>query len=224
LPVSYVSSNTSVATLSGTLVFIVGPGTTTITASQAGNATYNPAPDVIQNLLVNKSDQLITFDPLPAKKVGDPPFTLSASASSGLPVSYTSSLPSVATVTGNVVTIVGLGTTIITASQSGNASFNPASSVIRDLAILVTGDLPDPAHMMLIYPNPVKEKVWVDLQDFLPEPVQLRITDLTGRSFLAQSVNGGGVNEINVADHPAGMYLLRVLQGGRSVSAKYIKQ
>ena len=70
--------------------------------------------------------QSITFGAIPSKSVGDS-FTLAATASSGLPVTYSSSNPSVATVAGNVVTIVGVGSAEITASQAGNSSFAPAS-------------------------------------------------------------------------------------------------
>ncbi len=223
LPVSFVSSNTSVATVTGNLVFIVGPGTTTITASQSGDGTYNPAPTVNQDLIVNKGDQVITFSALPAKKLGDPPFNLTASTSSGLTVSYASSNPAVATVSGNQVTIIGLGATVITASQAGNASFNAAAPVNQDLAILITGDLPDPVLAVTVYPNPAKEKLWVDLHEFATTPVSLKVTDMTGRSFLMIFVGGGEVTEISVAEHPPGMYLLNVWQGTKSRSVKYIK-
>ncbi len=82
-----------------------------------------------------KLNQTITFSPLPNKMVGDAPFTLTASASSGLPVSYTSSNATVATVTGNTVTIVGSGITLITASQSGNSIYATASQVQRFLSV-----------------------------------------------------------------------------------------
>ncbi len=52
LTVSYISSNTSVATISGSTVTIVGAGTTTITASQSGNENFNAAASVSQNLVV----------------------------------------------------------------------------------------------------------------------------------------------------------------------------
>ncbi|HMI05966.1 MAG TPA: YDG domain-containing protein, partial [Flavobacterium sp.] len=52
LTVSYSSSDTSVATVSGSTVTIVGVGTTTITASQAGNGTYDVAPIQTQPLTV----------------------------------------------------------------------------------------------------------------------------------------------------------------------------
>lgn len=53
LTVSYTSSNQSVATILNGNIHIVGAGTTTITASQAGNGNYNAASDVPQTLLVS---------------------------------------------------------------------------------------------------------------------------------------------------------------------------
>lgn len=144
LSVSYTSSNTTVATISGNTVTIVGAGSTTITASQAGNTNYNAAANVQQTLTVNKANQTISFAPLAAKTVGDAPFNLAASASSGLTVSYTSSNTAVATVSGNTVTIVAAGTATITASQSGNTNFNAASSVQQTLTVNLT-DLTPPS-------------------------------------------------------------------------------
>lgn len=52
LTVSYTSSDTDVATISGNIVTITGAGETIITASQAGNSTYNAAPSVNKTLTV----------------------------------------------------------------------------------------------------------------------------------------------------------------------------
>ena len=62
-------------------------------------------------------------------------FTLQGTASSGLFVSYTSSDPGVATILGDQVTIVGAGTTEITARQVGNAFYNPAPPVTHTLTV-----------------------------------------------------------------------------------------
>ncbi len=142
LPVTYVSSNTAVATIAGSTVTIVGAGTTTITASQAGSVNYNPAPDVANTLVVNKAAQTITFGALSSKAVGDAPFALTATASSGLPVTYTSSVPTVASVAGSIVTIRNNGTTTITAAQAGNANYNAATSVSRTLVVIRIGGTP----------------------------------------------------------------------------------
>lgn len=131
LPVTFASSNPGVATVSGSTVTIVGAGTTTITASQAGNLDFLPAGDVAQTLTVNKAAQTITFATLAAKTFGNAPFTLAATSTSGLPVSFASSNPAVATVSGNSVTIVGAGSTNLTASQAGNANYLAATNVVR---------------------------------------------------------------------------------------------
>jgi len=60
--VTYLSSNTAVATIVGNTVTIVGAGSTTITASQASNTNYNAAADVPQPLTVTKAALTITAD------------------------------------------------------------------------------------------------------------------------------------------------------------------
>ena len=82
-----------------------------------------------------KQSQAITFGALASKTYGDFSFNLLGSASSDLTVSYTSSNPAVATVSGNTVTVVGVGSTSITASQSGDASYNAATNVVQTLTI-----------------------------------------------------------------------------------------
>lgn len=135
LPVSYLSSNPSVATISGNIVTIMGAGTTTITASQSGDGNYLAATSVPQTLTVNKGSQTLTFGALAPKTFGDPTFSLGATASSALPVSYLSSNPTVASISGNTVTIVGAGTTTITASQDGDSNFQAAAAVPQTLTV-----------------------------------------------------------------------------------------
>ena len=135
LPITYTSSNTNVATVSSNAVTIRGVGTATITASQSGNANYVAAPSVGQVLTVTKAAQTISFAALPAKTYGDGTFTLSATASSGLPVTYASANTNVATISGSTVTIRGAGTASITASQAGNTNFNAATAVAKTLTV-----------------------------------------------------------------------------------------
>ena len=79
--------------------------------------------------------QSVSFDPIPQKTYGDADFILTASASSGLPVQYSSSDPAVVSIANNIVTILNAGSTTITASQPGNISFNPAEPVSQLLTI-----------------------------------------------------------------------------------------
>ena len=53
LTVSYSSSNTAVVSISGNTLTVVGAGTANVTASQAGNGSYNPAPNVVQSITIS---------------------------------------------------------------------------------------------------------------------------------------------------------------------------
>lgn len=134
LPISFSSSNPDVAAINGSTVTITGVGSTIITARQAGSIIYGSA-ETVQELIVNKADQAITFNPISVKTFGEAPFDLSSSASSSLQVSYTSSNPAVASVVGKTVTIVGAGSTTLTASQPGNGTYKPAVEVSHTLEV-----------------------------------------------------------------------------------------
>jgi hypothetical protein len=90
-------------------------------------------------LVITRQQQSIVFNDLPEKAEGDQPFTITATASSGLPVTFTSSDENMATVANNTVTISGVGTVIITAHQDGNERFDPAPPVSRDLVVRGSG-------------------------------------------------------------------------------------
>jgi hypothetical protein len=103
-----------------------------VTASFAGDAGYAAASGA-NNLTVARASQTITFGALPDKSLGDPDFTVSATASSGLAVSFAAS--GNCTIAGNLVHITDAGSCTITASQAGNANFTAAADVPRTFAI-----------------------------------------------------------------------------------------
>ncbi|MFZ4402055.1 MAG: YDG domain-containing protein, partial [Bacteroidales bacterium] len=223
LAVSYSSSNSSVATVSGSIVTIIGIGTTNITASQSGNTSYYPASNVTQTLIVNtkaliisgatasnkvyngtntatitgtlsgivgldivnlnasgfftdlnaginipitststitgsdsykytltqptgitanitQASQTITFGVLTNKTIYDSDFSPGATSptSATNAITYSSSNTSVATIISNQIHIVGVGTTIITASQAGNINYTAATTVSQSLTVTAT--------------------------------------------------------------------------------------
>ncbi len=81
------------------------------------------------------ADQTISFAALPSKTNGDAPFALSATASSGLAVSFRI-VSGPATISGSTVTITGAGTVAIEASQPGNAVFNAAKTVSQSFVVM----------------------------------------------------------------------------------------
>jgi hypothetical protein len=124
------SGNCSV---SGSTVHITGAGSCTITASQAGDGNYNPATDVPQSFSISKAAQTITFGALGGKIFGDADFTVSASTTSALAVSFGAS--GNCSVTAATVHITGAGSCTITASQAGDGNYNAASDVPQTFAI-----------------------------------------------------------------------------------------
>ncbi len=135
LPVAFASSTTGVCTVSGSTVTILALGTCTLNANQAGDTNYNTAPQVSQSFTVSKASQVITFSGLAGRTIGDPPFTVSATASSGLAVTFSSSTPGICTAAGTTVTIVAAGLCTVNANQAGDATYNPAPQVSQSFTV-----------------------------------------------------------------------------------------
>jgi hypothetical protein len=110
-------------------------------------------------LTIKAAFQEIQFPILKLRTVGEGPFDLPVLLSSGLAASFTSSDPSVATVTGNKVTITGAGTTTITAYQTGARNYQAAEPVKR--LLVVRGQHPRivvfPVENLSGRPSPLKE-------------------------------------------------------------------
>ncbi|MBK7661803.1 MAG: hypothetical protein IPJ28_23000 [Betaproteobacteria bacterium] len=81
-----------------------------------------------------KAGQTITFAAAPVVAIGGSGY-VAATASSGLLPTYTSTTPSVCTVSGNRVAAVAQGTCIIAANQAGNANYNAALAVTQSFTV-----------------------------------------------------------------------------------------
>ena len=118
------------ATLTGVALTGVAPGDypDAVTASFAGEAGFEAAQGE-GTLVVAKTAQTLTFttDPPTDAAVGGS-YTVSADASSGLAVSFTSSPTSVCTASGNLIGFVGAGTCTVSASQPGDATYDAVVS------------------------------------------------------------------------------------------------
>jgi hypothetical protein len=124
----FASGNDAVASVSNNLLTIAGAGTTTITASSAGNSNYAPA-SAVQTLVVNQAAQTLKFSSIRVQTYSsNNSVTLGATASSGLPVSYSVANTGVAIVSNNVLLLQGSGSTTVTATQSGNTVYLPVSA------------------------------------------------------------------------------------------------
>ena len=225
LAIEWGSSDLNVATVSGNTLMVKGAGSTTITATQAGNDNYNPFEQTF-TLTVNKAQLTITADDktktagaanpaftisysgfkyndnasslttqptaaseattsspagtypitvsggssdnyefnyvngtltvtaknnqtislssIPVMTYGDGSYNLPSATDQGLALTWSSNNTSVATVSGNTLTVKGAGTASITASQVGSESYNPFTEeftlTVNKATLTVTAD------------------------------------------------------------------------------------
>jgi uncharacterized repeat protein (TIGR01451 family) len=128
--VSYSGRNATVYGPSNTAP--TGAGDYTASANYAGDANYQASSDS-KDYQITKANQTITFGALSDKTYGDADFNVSATASSGLTVSF-AALGN-CTVSGSTVHITGAGSCTITASQAGDTNYNAAADVPQSFNI-----------------------------------------------------------------------------------------
>ncbi len=142
-PVIFASTTPTVCSVTTNIATVLSAGTCTITSDQAGDTNYNTAPQVTASITINKANQTITgLGPtFPITYAANPPgntITLTAIASSGLPVTFASNSPSVCTTSGThgaTLTIVSAGTCTWTADQTGDSNIQAAPQVTASITI-----------------------------------------------------------------------------------------
>lgn len=139
--------------------------------------------------------QTIDFQEVPNKLVSDAPFTISATASSGLPVSF-EVVSGPATINGNTVTLTGTsGEVVIKATQAGDSSFQPAESVFETFMAL------DPAEVVVTSEilHPLSGTVYAPL--LMPLQIAFKAgieyPELFSVSEVTASVDGTSVSMVN---------------------------
>jgi Bacterial Ig-like domain (group 3)/MBG domain (YGX type) len=134
--VTFYSGSTSVGTgtLNGggvaTLTTTTLPvGTDTLTASYgaAGNFAASTSPS--SSITVNVASQTISFPAIAAHAYGSAPFAVTASSNLGSSYPVTITVQSgPAVISGGIVTVTGVGTVVLQATQAGNTEYNPATA------------------------------------------------------------------------------------------------
>ena len=104
----------------------------TVTAS---NAVGAGSPSAASNTVTASTAQTITFQD-PGLLLAGGNATLTATASSGLPVSYSTTTPTVCTVTaGGALTLLTAGSCVVEVNQAGDSTYDPAAMVLRSLVV-----------------------------------------------------------------------------------------
>jgi len=135
LAVTLTSASTAVCTISGATATLLEQGTCIVKANQAGSTLYSYAPTVQQLIVVHLAPQTISF-PVPAgTQYALTPVPLTATASSGLPITYTSLTPTYCTVTGSTAYPLQQGSCFVHAQQAGNNVYSVSPLVTQFFGI-----------------------------------------------------------------------------------------
>jgi hypothetical protein len=130
---------------SASITMTSGSGSCLVTFSQAGNANYSAASNVNETTNATLASQSISVStPAPAHAIADSSFTVVASASSGLPVTFAVAPSTVCSITSSTATsaTVMIAKTAavnkvctITMSQSGNSNYSAAATVTETTTV-----------------------------------------------------------------------------------------
>ena len=131
----------TVCIASGFFVQIVGGGTCTLTYQSEANSSYFASDLYKVSFEVTRDPQTITFSPVTAADISTKSLTLTASASSGGAVIFTSTSNENCTVSGSTLNLLKAGNCVITVSQAGTSTFAPVSTSVT---ITLTGTVVTP--------------------------------------------------------------------------------
>ena len=140
LPVSFSSQTPSTCTVSGDQLTVLAAGECLIVASQPGGASsdgqqWAAADDTSQLFVVLKHPQLVTFTPPDyVLSAATSSVELSATAESGLPVTFATTTPAVCSITGTTLQLKGKGSCAVTATQAGDGTYS-AQTTQRFIAV-----------------------------------------------------------------------------------------
>lgn len=190
-------------------------------SSSLENANYT-IDFTASNFEITKASQIITFDSLTEENINSKTIVLTAEATSGLSISYTSSNESIATILGNELTIIATGTVIITASQEGNANYKAADPVSQELRIGTLSVLEEEfkSRDVMIYPNPSNS--FIQIKGIKDEGCTVSIFNIEGK-LIKKVFNYLTKNKIEISNLKNGTYILKITKDKKLVTKKFLK-
>jgi MBG domain (YGX type) len=139
LPVSYTSTG-ACSNLGATFTMTSGAGTCTVHYNQAGNASFNPAPEVTESVTAQKADQAALSVTAPSLGTFGQTLQIVSSGGSGTgAVGYSVGLSSACALNAGDATkldiTAGTGSCAVTATKAGDGNYNPVTSAAHTVAV-----------------------------------------------------------------------------------------
>ena len=200
------------ATLLGSTVTLTGAGTVTLQANQAATGNYAAGTLTTTFTVAGKSQTIAFAAPTSPVSFGVPPVTLSASATSGLPVTF-SLLSGPASLSGSTLTITGAGTVVVAADQSGNTNYAAATEVTHSITV----NKIVPVAGLTASPNPALAQSIVTLTATVSSMVSTPTGSVVfsdGATTLGTASLSGGNATLNISTLVAGTHSITAGYGG----------
>lgn len=152
LKITYTASGACSFDTATNTISLNSAGTCSITASQAGDANYLPAPSITQTFEISKAPQSIEAPEIEEQDLStDSEYTLDFDiAGADTPVVMTSQSPSICTVDDNLISFLAVGNCVLNFNKAGNDKFEAAPQVSTTIKITQSaqpGDAANPAGL-----------------------------------------------------------------------------
>ncbi|MGM0626239.1 MAG: T9SS type A sorting domain-containing protein, partial [Bacteroidota bacterium] len=147
--------------------------------------------------------------------------TLTASATSGLTVTYSTTDTDIISITGDQLEILSTGTATITASQTGNENYYPADDVNKTIDILVSIGNQKTSLEISVYPVPAHNRLNISADRNIQS---LCITDMTGKIVTKETAVNAKSAIIQIEQLKPGQYQIVVETSDGQFATSFIKQ
>ncbi len=158
-----------------------------------------------------QQSQIISFDPIPNQPNTNSPFSINATSSSGLPISF-QIIAGPAIINGNTIALNGTtGTVIVQASQNGNNFFLPAQNVTQTFEVEEFTNL-QPQQIIF---DPIDDQIITN------NPFQINATSNAGLPITFEVISGPVtmVNNWVTLNGTLGTVIIQVSQNGNNIFA-----
>jgi hypothetical protein len=219
-PVTYTSSNTAVATVSGSMVTIKGVGYSFISAFEKGigtNAAAAPVPQLLvvcpkATLTVKADDKVISFgDPIPTLTYSTTGFKNSQNAS------VISGIPEILPLANNLV--VGTYPIVINRNTltATNYEFMMVDGILTINSALAIPVFNSEAAEIKIFSNLGSNFISITNAD----KVAISVIDMSGKTVL-KTIGIGDLFTVDISGLASGIYLLKAIKNNETQNMKFI--
>ena len=194
LKITYTASGACSFDTATNTISLNAAGTCSITASQAGDANYLPAPSITQTFEISKAPQSIEAPEIEEQDLStDSEYTLDFDiAGADTPVVMTSQSPSICTVDDNLISFLAVGNCVLNFNKAGNDKFEAAPQVSTTIKITQSAQLGDAANPAGLGVEATKKGVTVTV-DAINEEVSDAICEADSANESCIDEDGVGV-------------------------------